>query len=710
MNRWTALFMVMLLAAFAMMSCSSGDGGPVTPAADQGITSNANHTGQSQTHLWGYYDVTMDLENGTVEAVPNRSAMFAANVVQFLNGNPMGLQFNIISTTPGPSDIGVLINVGITHPLPGLPQYNGYDVRGIFVADGAKSMDYGSGLRYATNGTDQFLNNPDGYTRWFNPSEFRTPGLMGYTPGDFATPGYTGSATLNPYKYYANGLTATSDLWNFLTGTSGNGLFASGATNQRQYDLTFPNTKGVKYGYAIVANWGGEDPEDHPSNAPESVDITVDVTDNIWYEDDENNGGDFILDVNVFNWGDQPSALFLESDLIDGSYEFSESEMVPVGGTGNVSTYHVEVPTTNVTGTEGGEYWIIAEYEGQNYMSDFTPPGGAPSATLAAFYRYGLVIASERYNQDPVCDIEHGYTFPVEAYDEFDLELDATGSYDPDGDPITFHWDFDGDGTFDEDPDDSYTGDPDNPTHTYTEDFTGDVCLLLQDDTDGESECCVSVEITIETSIFYQWYAPDDGAGDLEVLSQGSCAWSYVSSVEAYDENGNSGGYINSCCTILGTPEFDIPSGLPNLHLELIHWGACENYYDGGFLGYTSNGGSTYTFWGPTSPYTDSNLFSFYSGTNCNGPDYCYSLFYNISGCTWFMYPTVPYYPWTGYWFSNSSGWGSSGSPATSDFTINSSLMGTDNIQFAFMFKSDSSVNYYPPGWDIRGIKIYFIP
>lgn len=500
MNRWTVLLAAIMITLFAAMGCSGGGDNPVAPTTDTGITEGGMHTGQTQTHLWGYYDVIMDIESMTVEAIPVRDAMFAANVVTFLNGNPMGLQFSIISITPGTSDTGVLINVGIAHPLPGMTQYNGYDVRGVFVADGSMTMDYGSGLRYAANGTDQFLNNPDGYTRWFNPNEFRTPGLMGYTPGDFASQGYTGNATLNPYKYYANGLAATSNYWNFLTSTSNNGVFASGATNQRQYDLTFPNTKGVRYGYAVVANWQGEDPGDHPSNAPESVGITVDVTDNIWYVDDEHNGGDFILDVNVFNWGDQPSGLYLESDLIGGSYEFTPAEMIPVGGTGNVSTYHVEVPTTDVTGTEGGEYWIVAEYDGENYTGPFTPPGGAPSATLAAFFRFDLLIADEPYNADPVCDMFVVTEMPVETYGEIDVEFDATGSYDPDaGDTLTFHWDFDGDGTYDEDPDDAYEGDPDNPTHTYTDSFEGQACLWLEDGNGGEAECCDDIDISLKS-------------------------------------------------------------------------------------------------------------------------------------------------------------------------------------------------------------------
>jgi hypothetical protein len=172
--------MAMLFAVFAVMGCSGGDGSPVTPTADVGITSPAStHAGQTQTHLWGYWDVYIDIENQTVEAIPNHGAAFAANVVQFLNNNPMGLAFNIISTPVGADYVDVIIDVSITHPLPGMTQYNGYDVRGIFMGDGASQLEYGSALRYPVLGSDQFCFNPDGYTRWWNSGEFPIPGLMG---------------------------------------------------------------------------------------------------------------------------------------------------------------------------------------------------------------------------------------------------------------------------------------------------------------------------------------------------------------------------------------------------------------------------------------------------------------------------------------------------------------------------------------------------
>jgi hypothetical protein len=68
----------------------------------------------------------------------------------------------------------------------------------------------------------------------------------------------------------------------------------------------------------------------------------------------------------------------------------------------------------------------------------------------------------------------------------------------------------------------------------------------------------------------------------------------------------------------------------------------------------------------------------------------------------------VPTYPWQGMWFS--SPWGNAGSPATSDFTVTSNVIGQNDVQFAFLFKSDSLTNFSYAGWAIQGVKIYFIP
>jgi len=423
---------VMLLLA---LSCSGEGANPVEPASIPAVTISASHAGQSQTHLWGCWDVYIDIESQTVEAVPNRGAMFAANVVKFLNDKPTGLMFKIISTPTGPGYIDVNIDVSITHPFPGMPEYNGYDVRGIFIGDGSAQLDYGSNLRHAVIGSDQYLFNADGYSRWFNPSEFPVSGLVGYTRGSYATKNYNANATLNPYKYFANGLTAQASLWAFLGSTGNHGVFASGATNTRRYELRFPNTKGVKYAYAVVANWEGE--STHPANAPECVGADIEITDSIWWEGPTEWGGDLILDISLFNWHEQPAVIVVESKLIGGAHQLDPSEMIPTGGSGYVATYHVDIPATKVTSANPSEYWVIAEVEAEDYTCPLTPLGGAPDATLAAFFRGGIYVSNVRYARPPT--IESG----VDGNDkptEGSVETYTVDAFDPDGDPITYSW------------------------------------------------------------------------------------------------------------------------------------------------------------------------------------------------------------------------------------------------------------------------------
>ena len=193
----------------------------MTPVTAQVVTPNISHG--SQTQLWGYYDVYVDVANKTATAILNRQAMFTANVVNLLNGKAASLSFHINGTPIGTGYIDVDIDVSITHPFPGLTQYNGYDVRGIFMGDGSAALAYNPKLKYAVLGADQYMlpdptdsfGGPDGYTRWFNLPEFSGGGmpLFQYTQGKMASPGFAGTATLNPYKYFADNLLTTQDLW-----------------------------------------------------------------------------------------------------------------------------------------------------------------------------------------------------------------------------------------------------------------------------------------------------------------------------------------------------------------------------------------------------------------------------------------------------------------------------------------------------------------
>jgi len=458
MNRWTVLFAALLMATFIAMGCSSGGGNPTAPTANPDLTGSVSHVGQAQTHLWGYYDVYVDVENQSVEAVLNRMCMFTANVTTFVNNPVTNLSFDIYGTPVTADYVDVDIDVTIKHPFPGMTEYNGYDVKGVFMGTGSATMKYSSKLKYAEYGTDQavydfndkdtlaysdpygdeLVGMPDGYTRWFNAKEFTFPGIMGYTQGKLATPAYQAqlTATLNAYKYFADGLGAGEDLWTWGNeNPETNGVFAAGASNTRNYYLRFPTSGGVKYGYAVVASW--IDATTHPANAPEAAGCKVDVTPDVYYVSGTDKGGDLILDVNLWGWDYQPTLIKIESTVLSAVHEFDVTEMTPTGGDENYSTYHCEIPADAVSGTEGNEYWVIAEYGDFDYTCDATPPGGAPVAKLAAFFRYDLYVSPEAYNKPPVVDSGvDGEAAPLEQTEE---GYSVTAS-DPDGDPLTYSW------------------------------------------------------------------------------------------------------------------------------------------------------------------------------------------------------------------------------------------------------------------------------
>ena len=108
------------------------------------------------------------------------------------------------------------------------------------------------------------------------------------------------------------------------------------------------------------------------------------------------------------------------------------------------------------------------------------------------FFRFDLPVTNSPDNYPPDCDLV--IESEIDALCGVHVTFDATGSTDPENDPITFEWDFDGDDVFG----DSYDGDPDNPTHIYYSNYTGNACIRVSDDNGGNSICCVSVDISVD--------------------------------------------------------------------------------------------------------------------------------------------------------------------------------------------------------------------
>lgn len=497
MSKITAVSFLSIIATCIILSCSSVSN-PAIPEHDVNFP-RTQTSGWSDVHLWGLYDVYLDLENQKVEAVLVRTANFTANVVNFLNNSAAGLSFKINNVIDDSGYVDVDIDVSITHPFPGLPQYNGYDVRGIFMGNGSGSL-VAEGGKYPLPNIDQFMlpdpldgfGGPDGYSRWFNKAEFSGPGmpLFTYTQGKMASPGFNGTATICPYKYFADGLGATENVWTFLVNNSSqNGRFSSGVKNTRNYYLRFPDSLGIKYGYAVIANWEGE--SIHPSNAPEAVACRVTDTSDLWFIDSSSKGGSIKLDFSLFNWGNQPTNIIIESTVLSSPYQLSSSEMIPIGGDKNYSTWHVEIAADNLNSSTGNEYWIIAKYDDFTYANEFGVPNAVQDKNLCAYFRYELSVNTNIL--PPVCNVQidaESPSMPFEGWGTFGF--DASASYDPAGGSLTFSWDFNDDGNFG----DSYnSGTPEHPKKVF--DFVNQtkVCVKVTNEMGLSSKCCVAVDI-----------------------------------------------------------------------------------------------------------------------------------------------------------------------------------------------------------------------
>lgn len=406
MKLWIAPCVAISLALPVMIGCSGGGDTAILPPAEPRPSSEDQYSirvrdvAQPQTHLWGFYTVWIDVANREIDFIPARTVMYEANVVKLLNSNPADMKFAILDIVSQPTYIDVDLNVSLSHPFPGLDQYKGYDVRGVFIGDGNGIMNYNSSLKYSVESVDQFMmddpddedgGGPDGYTRWFNPTEFGVPGLFGYTEGAFATDHYTGTATVNPYKLYADGLSSHESAYAFVSSGSGlgNNVFSAGATNTRNFYIRFPTPyPKIVFNYAIVATWKGDQHADHPANTPEVVAQTGYTGDStLYYVDAGNKGGKLVADFSLAGYGPQPDTIRVESIVFNDVKEFESDSVLAPGCGETYSTYHVEIPADDITSNNDVDVWLIMEYDEYNYMNEFWVPNDAGGDPLAAFVR-----------------------------------------------------------------------------------------------------------------------------------------------------------------------------------------------------------------------------------------------------------------------------------------------------------------------------------
>ena len=406
----------LLSGLLALMLISMGcQGNPATPGAapDSDISqSQAAAPGQPH-HCLGLFSLAIDTQSGNIEVVPARTAEWHFNLTGMLNAT-MGVHAAGVPSEHDPLHGLFVFDITLTHPFAAKPQFAGFDVKGILMTPGKLAV----GSLLFADASETELENADGYTRWWNPTEFTTPGFFGYTKGVLANASPSAlTATVNPYKLFADilgpegSLALVSD--EPLDSDQGRAVFTAGSNNTRRYRIRFPMNPGPKivYGYAIDAAWGlpspnppAQVPDDFPiqANQPEAFRIGLVPTLNSLYYDSESGtgGGVLRLQVNVHDWqgqlagdiaGEVSAVRIFAPDLVTGGID-----ALFVDETSTKARYTADLTGLAVPGKVGETKVIcrVGSTDGSSYKQSGAP---APDSTLSAFQAIMLDIP------DPDC-------------------------------------------------------------------------------------------------------------------------------------------------------------------------------------------------------------------------------------------------------------------------------------------------------------------
>jgi len=256
--------------------------------------------------------------------------------------------------------------------------------------------------------------------------------------------------------------------------------------------------------------------------------------------------------------------------LTDGGLYITSSSTLPADIVAAVQDA-LEVPVVDglhLEASTGYESWLTSvspsSYDGLepgdlvSFDLTITVPDGTPDGvynfTISALDGVGVSYGDQEVtitvvsNQPPTADPNGPYLFPLEAG-----PFDGTGSSDPDGDPLTYAWDF-GDGG---------TGTGATPNHTYAEAGIYDVCLTVNDGTVDSVQVCTMAVIYDPSAGFVTgggWIDSPEGAHTPDPSLTGKATFGFVAK------------YKKGRSVPEGNTEFQFHAADLNFHSDSYDW------------------------------------------------------------------------------------------------------------------------------------------
>ncbi|MCX6645770.1 MAG: hypothetical protein NTY09_05365 [bacterium] len=314
MNTRSTQLLILALTIFAFTGCG-GNSLPTAPPSGQIDSTLQSQTSQSGHLLLGLYRFKIDPDNpdNPISYVPLREGEMHLNIISFMQP-PVGMNFGIedvVDVQPGL----ITVDLFVKHPFLGADVTTVFDVCGIIISRGSNNYPYSDTAKFASD-ADVRLMNPDGFMRWWNPTEFppNTQAIFGYRDGILGIPNSVGQydATLNPYKYFATGMTDPTAGREAIDAAM-RGALLPGTKSVRRYEIAF-DPSALYFNYAIDANWEAPDmsdpdiviPDDFPvsANRPEPYWIEIESMDNTltYNTATQEASGSLGLTIVVYDW------------------------------------------------------------------------------------------------------------------------------------------------------------------------------------------------------------------------------------------------------------------------------------------------------------------------------------------------------------------------------------------------------------------------